>query len=356
VHPFTRRAVLVLLGILGLAGHGAGRSDPTEIDSPTEIDRPGEYVLTSDISASEGPCLDITADAVALDGAGHAVDAGRDASAVSVSGDRVTVRNVDAGAGGLSGTGVKIRSVDRFSLVGSSVSGGTGVRAANATRVEIRECDLVGVEPIVVRRGTDLRIADSTVESEDFGVQVSDSTDVVIEDSAVDVFAAGVELDGVTDAVVRDNAIDVMDAGVRLVDSDRVGVTYNHVSAVGPAVDTARSEGVTVRYNTVCDSETVVDGAESPGVAVEDNRTDCAWRALKVVGTGDRTEYEFAVSGELEAADDTEERDGVSEGAAAGWVTEPSHVDTYRFTGEIERFEFRRGFAEVYVRLDPNRL
>ncbi len=73
--------------------------------------------------------------------------------------------------------------------------------------------------------------------------------------------------------------------------------------------------------------------------------------ALTIRGLGEATNYEFSVSGELAEDPDhggLESWDSISENSAKGWVTDPEHVDSFRFSGEITDFTFHRGEAEVY--------
>ncbi len=78
---------------------------------------------------------------------------------------------------------------------------------------------------------------------------------------------------------------------------------------------------------------------------------------LTIQGEGTPTNYEFTVSGQLDAEDGTlEEWDDVSGRTATGWVTETTHTDTFRFSGEITDFSFLEGEAAVYLndeRVDP---
>ncbi|QSG07726.1 PKD domain-containing protein [Halapricum desulfuricans] len=73
-------------------------------------------------------------------------------------------------------------------------------------------------------------------------------------------------------------------------------------------------------------------------------------RTLTIQGTGTPTEYAVKVGGEIEGVSDTFEGwDDVSGDTANGWVTNPSHVDEFTFTGELTSVEFLQGEADVFV-------
>jgi hypothetical protein len=59
-------------------------------------------------------------------------------------------------------------------------------------------------------------------------------------------------------------------------------------------------------------------------------------REMSIVGTGDPADYEFAVSGDLRAADNTDSEDAVSGSSASGSVQWQS--DNYSFSGEFTDF------------------
>ena len=85
-------------------------------------------------------------------------------------------------------------------------------------------------------------------------------------------------------------------------------------------------------------------------------------RTVTVTGTGDATEYELSVDGELEAnpeRGELEQWDNVSGTTATGWVTTSAHVDSYRFSGSVTDFTFHQGSAAVTIdgeRVDPSDL
>jgi hypothetical protein len=80
---------------------------------------------------------------------------------------------------------------------------------------------------------------------------------------------------------------------------------------------------------------------------------------LTVRGQGAPTNYEFTVSGSLDPSDGTLEPDNdtIAGSIANGWVTDPEHVDSYQFTGDVVDVHFERGEARVTVdgtRVDPD--
>ncbi|MFC6725094.1 hypothetical protein ACFQE1_12065 [Halobium palmae] len=83
------------------------------------------------------------------------------------------------------------------------------------------------------------------------------------------------------------------------------------------------------------------------------------YRTITIVGRGEPTNYVFE-TGYLEPYDGTSERwdesieeEGVGVVGIDGWVTDEGSVDKYVFNGEIERFEFKQGAADVLVDTVP---
>ncbi|MEY7849662.1 GLUG motif-containing protein [Natrarchaeobius sp. A-rgal3] len=120
--------------------------DPFEIDGMTTIDEPGEYELVSDIEPDERPvginsAINITADDVTLDGAGHTV-AGHDTAiptGINVEGDNVTVTNLTVEEWGETvGTGVQyFESTDGTISNVTAIHNANGVIAAPSTNITI---------------------------------------------------------------------------------------------------------------------------------------------------------------------------------------------------------------------------
>lgn len=80
-------------------------------------------------------------------------------------------------------------------------------------------------------------------------------------------------------------------------------------------------------------------------------------KTITVTGTGAAAEYELSVDGQLEAdpeRGDPNQWGNVSGTAASGWVETASHVDSYRFSGDLTEFRVREGSLSVAV--DGDRL
>ena len=93
-------------------------------------------------------------------------------------------------------------------------------------------------------------------------------------------------------------------------------------------------------------------GAAAPAVAVDSSSgaSDDRTHTLTVAGAGTPTNYGLAVSGDLAGADDTLELwDDLVSNLASGWVTTPSQIDRYRFSGNVLRFSTDGGDVRVAV-------
>lgn len=133
-------ALVMVLSVLASAGAvpaAAQSGQPTEISSCTTIDQPGQYVVGSDIQASDGPtCIDVQADDVVIDGAGYTISGqGSSGGQVGVSADsrsNVTVRNLEltdwaTGVNFTSTTNGTVENVTaRSNSVGIELAGSTG--------------------------------------------------------------------------------------------------------------------------------------------------------------------------------------------------------------------------------------
>jgi hypothetical protein len=75
---------------------------------------------------------------------------------------------------------------------------------------------------------------------------------------------------------------------------------------------------------------------------------------IRIEGTGDYVGYEFEATGSVKAADLADGSDTVDGSVASGGVTAPG-VDSYQFSGDIERFDITGGSGdvEVYVNGEP---
>ena len=81
----------------GVVFTGSASAAPETVSSCGTIDQPGQYVLTSDLSASGEDCLDVTASDVTLDGNGHTIAGGGGSAktfGVHVDGTGSSVSNV----------------------------------------------------------------------------------------------------------------------------------------------------------------------------------------------------------------------------------------------------------------------
>ncbi len=81
---------------------------------------------------------------------------------------------------------------------------------------------------------------------------------------------------------------------------------------------------------------------------------------LTVTGTGEPTEYYVETTDELvddPNAGPLESHDSIDGTSATGWVTNTSHVDQFRFAGDLHEVTFRQGSAHVEVNgetIDPD--
>lgn len=136
-----------------VVGARGAAAEPTEISSCTVIDESEEYVLSGDVTRTQTdgndpePCIEIRADDVTLDGAGHTVST-EGGTAISV-GANSTLQNVTLHDVILRGEGENVR-------FDSVVDG----ELVNVTSDESREA--VG---IVVVDSEEIRIRDSTITS-----------------------------------------------------------------------------------------------------------------------------------------------------------------------------------------------
>ena len=88
------------------------------------------------------------------------------------------------------------------------------------------------------------------------------------------------------------------------------------------------------------DADVLVNGSPLEGSSRPEN-------TIEVRGVGLESHYAFSVSGALEAGDDVESDDAVSDGTADGWISDG--VDTFYFDGEITGFDVLQGDVDVVV-------
>lgn len=77
---------------------------------------------------------------------------------------------------------------------------------------------------------------------------------------------------------------------------------------------------------------------------------------LTIEGTGTETEYSFTVESNLEANPErggSKQWESLEGNTASSWVTDPSHVDSYRFDGELVDFTLHEGEATVELNGEP---
>ncbi|MFC6838449.1 hypothetical protein [Halomarina ordinaria] len=136
-----------------------------------------------------------------------------------------------------------------------------------------------------------------------------------------------------------------LEAGDDLEDDDGISGSSAEGTVAG-GTDTYRFDGEVTAFEFDGDPPVVeVDGENVPPASLGEAKRGT--NILTVRGTGDYAEYEFAVSGSLEANDGdgtVDDEDNVTKQVAAGAVT--GGVDSYRFTGGLVSFVLD-GDAEV---------
>lgn len=91
-----------------------------------------------------------------------------------------------------------------------------------------------------------------------------------------------------------------------------------------------------------------------------DNSAEFPENTLTVTGTGEPTEYTLETTEELVAdpnAGSLEAHDRIDGTSATGWVTMSSHVEQFRFAGDLLEVAFRQGSARIEVNgeaIDPD--
>lgn len=163
-------ASLLLAG--GISGVASADSH-TSVDSCTTIDEPGTYTLTSDVETSEtGPCFDVQAYPVTVDGDGHTISgAGSDTDSSGVS--------LDGGS-------------DDFTLQDATVDGfGTGIDATYGPsgRITLQGVTAtgngVGVDADYV--AADVHVAESRIDSnERVGFTATSSGPITVDATSFD--------------------------------------------------------------------------------------------------------------------------------------------------------------------------
>ena len=167
----TRRSA-IKFGAIGSVGAVAGlipnvsQAAPGGIEGCTTIDEPGEYELRNDItSEGDGPCIEIRAEGVTLDGNGYLLEGDGNGMGVFVPTEgrsstvqNLTVRNFEQGIWGGFGVDLTIRSVtveqsaigiggrdsSNLTCVDSVIrqNDGEGIRATDIDGLTVRDCEI----------------------------------------------------------------------------------------------------------------------------------------------------------------------------------------------------------------------
>lgn len=118
---------------------------------------------------------------------------------------------------------------------------------------------------------------------------------------------------------------DTVDAHENVNGSSVTGVLYG-------GVDEFRFTGELVDFTVYGDASATVDGQ-----SVSPASPDGDWQHLRVVGNGDYTAYDVAVSGDLRTTETVNPHDDVSDASVSGVVI--GGADDYLFTGELESLQ-----------------
>jgi parallel beta-helix repeat protein len=166
------RTVGSLSGI-GLIGATHAQNEPQEISECTVIDDPGEYVLTRDFSGEgRGPCIDIQADGVVLDGDGHRFYSGG-GQGIRVTGQDVIVRNVRTGGWG---PHIEIEDTTGARIESSSLRSADCATINRSRDVVITGCQFLGEYTVVTGGGNhNIRIEDNVGNMEGSAVDFTDT-------------------------------------------------------------------------------------------------------------------------------------------------------------------------------------
>lgn len=224
--------VALVASSLGSAGVAVGSAtsdrDPGEtIASCTTITESGRYELTRDLRNVSQTCIEIRADEVVLDGAGHLVE-GTDSPFARRSAVRVT----DA----------------------------ADVRVTN---LSVRDWGFAGV---YLRGVNDTRVSNVTATRSRFGITVRTSERVRITNAtATNNSAAGIDLSTTGQSVVADSVASANPVGISLsVASTRNRVVRNVVRDNRYGVVVSNSDDNEVVNNTLCGNQNAVVRLERP--------------------------------------------------------------------------------------------
>jgi hypothetical protein len=114
-----------------------------------------------------------------------------------------------------------------------------------------------------------------------------------------------------------------------------------------------RVTDVSVEGYTAYDLSVDVEGGSGEEGDTPEGLDDSEPGVVTVRGEGEATNYQLAVSGNLQASPDDgaleSDTDRLKGSIAKGWVTTAEHVDSFHYTGEILGLDFLRGEATVLV-------
>lgn len=221
----------------GAGDTAAGQAeDATEVGSCTTITEPGEYVLVSDVENASETCIEIEADDVTFDGAGHVIDG----------------------------------SERRFARH-------TGIRVTDAEDVVVRDVTLTdwGFAGLYLRGVADARVRNVTATDSEFGITVRSSRAVRVEAStATNHSDAGIDLSTTRDSVVADSVVADNQADISLTTASvRNRVVRNAIRDNELGVVLSNADNNVVSDNVLCGNREAFLRPERPkGNTFEDNR------------------------------------------------------------------------------------
>jgi len=201
------------------AEDGDGDGVDTELSSCTVIDDPGEYVLTEDVTATDtGPCLDVRASDVVLDGQGFAVQSGAngaDSTGVALATDLANVTVVNVTVSGF-GTGVDFADVEGGEVRNLTASDvGTGVSFGRVSTLLVTDSTIRGREGNdstgIAGGGSNATIQRNVLRNA--GISLGLAGDFEVVDNDVSGGDTGISLDMSTGRIA-DNEIEETDTGI----------------------------------------------------------------------------------------------------------------------------------------------
>jgi len=293
-------------GVAGTVQPSLGQtSDETTITECTVVTEPGSYVLGSDVGPGDGdgPCLEIVADSVTLDGDGYTVDGSvglgdtreldraevrevvvRDLTATAVLTTRsvadVVLDSVDV-AGGMSGL-----FFSNVTITDSRLGGGGFYVDEDSSDITIRNSTFDGVQGVRILESLQgARIVNNEFDMTGpsvFGVvdiqsTPGDTDDVLVANNSIDAGGkAGISTsEGVGGIEVRDNVVTNASVGIDFLSSGLI--TGNEVTESDVGISIAAPVGLLgdleVEGNTITDNRVGVSAAyvDEDAMQVRDN-------------------------------------------------------------------------------------